>query len=173
MRRRLAISLGASLGASALLACALLACVCDPGGPPTMQRCESPTLPTSVTSIVLRESDDGTTLDDGEAVPFFFGAQGGSHVQFEVEIVGEGFGNCLAQTTRLLGTDGTTMIATSMTPVPIGVEGGTARTRPILLFPSRGEISSAILRVEIAGQTIERRLGTAAAADGGGPDATP
>ena len=170
MRRRIAITLGGALGASAVALSALLGCVCAPAGPPTMQRCDSPTLPTSVTSVVLRESD-GTTLDDGDAVPIFFGAQGGQHVQFEVELVGTGFGGCLAQSTRLLATDGTTVIAMSDTPVPTDVTGDTARTRPILLFPSGGEPTSAILRVTIAGETIERRLGRAATVDAGVADA--
>jgi hypothetical protein len=169
-RRTATITIGAILGASAISSALLLACNCGPTPRPTMERCDAPTTPTSVTGATLIETRGGTILEDGDRVPVTFGSQGGTHIELLVELEGTGFGACLEQSTSLFDPSGR-MIADSRSSVPVDVEGGVARTRKILLFPDEPEPRAALLRVEIAGLTIERRLGTWPTSDASVPDA--
>lgn len=158
-------ALGVLSGLASIAALPMLACVCSGGGP-TQQTCDAPIAPASVTRVTLVRTADRAyaPIEDGGMLPIYFGATGGHHVQVAVRVEGEGLGACIAQRTELLTVD-RALIAATGASVPLTVEGTTGTTAPILLFPMTAP-SAAIVRVEIAGETVERIVG-APPADGG------
>lgn len=158
-----------ALGVLALLAplasMPVLACVCT-GSTPEQRTCDPPTAPSEVTAVtIVRTADyDHAPIEDGDAIPIHFGATGGHHVRIAVRLEGSGFGGCIAQRTELLSL-GRVPITGSSANVPLEVQGSTATTAPILLFPEAAP-ARGILRVEIAERIVERVVG--ASPDDGG-----
>src|SRR5690606_31518444 len=90
-------------------AAASLACSCEPTPPPpSMETCSDATAPTVTRATPTTTPDRGSVeLVDGDAVPSYFGAQGGQHVQIAVRLEGSGFGACIAQRSEPLDPVGT------------------------------------------------------------------
>jgi hypothetical protein len=146
------------------LAAVLIGIGCFCVGPPRMHSCRDPVMPTEVRNVDLVFGTE--PIGDGDPPPIVEGPQGGRHWEFAIVAEGSGFGPCVAQHSWLLTPTGTVLYENAAN-VRAEVEEGRVRTDDILFFPSEFPSDEVLLRVEVFGRRLERRLRFGAQRDAG------
>lgn len=146
--------------ASALASLLMLAC--GPTPRPAMETCTPDGMPV-VTAVRIWDGVRSVPLSDGDPLPIVSGPQGGSHVQFLLELEGTGFGRC-GEVTVWAGPAASYSGGVRVRPIATG-----AMTSTIVVFPP--DLFGCLdVRASAYGQTAVLRLGTGCAADAGAED---
>lgn len=151
---------GAQAGLASVLA-SLLVLGCGPTPPPGMETCTPDGTPV-VTAVRIWDGVRSIPLSEGDPLPIVSGPQGGSHVQFLLELEGTGFGRCGEVTVSA----GTASYSGGVRVRPIATG---AMTSTIVVFPP--DLFGCLdVRASAYGQTAALRLGTGCTADAGTGD---